>query len=70
MAALDSCDIAIALERVLHHVVKSLHRTRRQQFAVSLVAEGLVSQRQASVITGVSRDTIRKHARSATRGSH
>ena len=70
MAALDNCGIATALERVLHDVVKSLHRARRQQFAVSLVAEGLVSQRQASLMTGVSRDTIRKHVRSATRGSH
>ena len=61
MAALDGCGIETALERVLHDTVKSLHRKRRQEIAVSLVADGVVSQRQASVITGVSRDTIRKH---------
>ena len=69
MAALDDCSVETALERVLHDIVKSLNGSRRRQFAVSLVDEGAVSQRQASVITGVSRDTIRKHVRSAA-GEH
>ena len=70
VAALDDCGIETALERVLHDVVKPLNRARRQQFAVSLVEEGLVTQRQASAITGVSRDTIRKHVESGKRGEH
>ena len=67
VAALDDCSVETALERVLHDMVKSLNGSRRRQFAVSLVNEEVVSQRQASVITGVSRDTIRKHVRSAAR---
>ena len=70
MAAVDGCGIETALERVLHGTVKSLHRTRRQEIAVSLVSEGVVSQRQASVITGVSRDTIRKHVESGKQGDN
>jgi SpoVK/Ycf46/Vps4 family AAA+-type ATPase len=62
VAALEGDGVAAGLERVLHNVVKSLPRTQRQELAVSLAEEGLVSQRQASEITGVSRDTIRKHA--------
>ena len=62
VAALEGGGVERGLERVLHNVVKSLPRVQRQQLAVSLAEEGLVSQRQASVITGVSRDTIRKHA--------
>ena len=68
VAALDDCGVETALQRLLHDIVKSLHRTRRQEFAVSLAVEGVVSQRQASAITGVSRDTIRKHVQSATGG--
>ena len=65
LAALDGTDIGAGLQRVLHSLVESLPRMQRQQLAVSLAQEGLVSQRQASTITGVSRDTIRKHAESA-----
>ncbi len=69
MAAVDGCNIERALERVLRDTVRSLDRKRRQEIAVSLVEEGVVSQRQANVITGVSRDTIRKYATSGKRGS-
>lgn len=62
VAALEGDGIASGLERVLQNVVTSLPRAQRQELAVSLAEEGLVSQRQASEITGVSRDTIRKHA--------
>jgi SpoVK/Ycf46/Vps4 family AAA+-type ATPase len=62
LAALDGIPVELGLERVLRDVVQSLPRTRRKQLAVSLVEENLVSQRQASEITGVSRDTIRRHA--------
>lgn len=68
LAALDEITVEDGLERVLQDVVKSLPRAQRQQLAVSLVEEGLVSQRQASEITGVSRDTIRKHAQPAEGG--
>lgn len=68
VAALDGCSVETALERVLHDLVKSLNGTRRRQLAVSLAVDGVVSQRRVSAITGVSRDTIRKHLQSAPAG--
>ena len=65
LAALDECAIEEALEGVVHNVVGSLSRRQRRRFAVSLTSEGLTSQRRASAITGVSRDTIRRHLGSA-----
>lgn len=69
VAALDGCSVEVALERVLYDLVKSLNGARRRQFAVSLAVEGVVSQRQASAITGVSRDTIRRHLPSGAGGA-
>lgn len=60
MAALEGAQVEEVLERTLHDIVKSLSRAQLKQLAVSLVEEGLVSQRQACAYTGVSRDTIRK----------
>ena len=68
VAALEGCSVETALERVLHDLVKSLNGARRRQFAVSLAVDGVVSQRRVSAITGVSRDTIRKHLQSAAAG--
>ncbi len=68
VAALDGCSVETALEGVLHDLVKSLKGARRRQFAVSLAVDGVVSQRRVSAITGVSRDTIRKHLQSAAAG--
>ena len=68
VAALDECSVETALEGVLHDLVKSLNGARRRQFAVSLAVDGVVSQRRVSAITGVSRDTIRKHLQSAAAG--
>ena len=68
VSALDGCSVETALERVLHDLVKSLNGTRRRQLAVSLAVDGVVSQRRVSAITGVSRDTIRKHLQSAPAG--
>lgn len=65
-AALEGADVESGLEQVVHTIVRSLPRSQRQDLAVSLARERLVSQRQASEITGVSRDTIRKHAREGT----
>lgn len=68
VAALEGCSVETALEGVLHDLVKSLNGARRRQFAVSLAVDGVVSQRRVSAITGVSRDTIRKHLQSAAAG--
>lgn len=68
VSALEGCSVETALERVLHDLVKSLNGTRRRQLAVSLAVDGVVSQRRVSAITGVSRDTIRKHLQSAPAG--
>ena len=64
-AALDGVPLEAGLKRTVLGIGESLPRHRRQQFAVELAAAGIVSQRYASTITGVSRDTIRKHARMA-----
>ena len=61
IAALEGLEIEGGIERVLE-LVASLSRPRRQELAVALTEQGLLSQRQASEITGISRDTIRKHA--------
>ena len=68
VSALEGCSVETALERVLHDLVKSLNGARRRQLAVSLAVDGVVSQRRVSAITGVSRDTIRKHLQSAPAG--
>lgn len=68
VSALEGCSVETALERVLHDLVKSLNGARRRQLAISLAMDGVVSQRRVSAITGVSRDTIRKHLQSAPAG--
>ena len=68
VAALEGCSVETALERVLHDLVKSLNGARRRQLAVSLAVDRVVAQRRVSAITGVSRDTIRKHLQSAAAG--
>lgn len=60
-AALDGVSVESGLAEVLARVLDSRPRERRRRLAVSLVRDGVVSQRQASAITGASRDTIRKH---------
>lgn len=60
-AALDGVSLESGLEKVLTRVLDSRPREHRHRLAVSLVRDGVVSQRQASAITGASRDTIRKH---------
>ena len=67
VAALEDNEITEGLKQVLRNVVTSLPRKQCQKLAVSLVKESLLSQRKASTITGVSRDTIRKYAH-AVRG--
>lgn len=62
IAALEGTKIESGIESVLEHLVASLSRQRRQALAVALAEQGLLSQRQASEVTGISRDTIRKHA--------
>lgn len=60
-AALDGVSLESGLEKVLTRVLDSRPREHRRRLAVSLVRDGVVSQRQASAITGASRDTIRRH---------
>lgn len=68
IAALEGVEIEVGIKRVLEHLVTSLSRQRRQELAVGLTEQGLLSQRQASEVTGVSRDTIRKHAEPVEEG--
>jgi SpoVK/Ycf46/Vps4 family AAA+-type ATPase len=60
-AALNGGDLNAALERLVQTSAGSLDRAAKQTLALDLIGAGL-SQRQASDITGVSRDTIRKHS--------
>jgi SpoVK/Ycf46/Vps4 family AAA+-type ATPase len=61
MAALNGGQIEHQLEGVVRAAAESLGRDNRQDLALRLMRDAGVSQRQASEITGVSRDTIRKH---------
>jgi SpoVK/Ycf46/Vps4 family AAA+-type ATPase len=61
MAAINDEDLQVALEQLVQSYSASLDRGAKQTLAIDLIGAGL-SQRQVSDITGVSRDTIRKHA--------
>ncbi len=61
-AALKDENLETGLEFVVRDAAGNLTQTRRQQLAVALCSQGLASQRQASELTGISRDTIRKHS--------
>ncbi len=61
MAALNSGDIEHELEAIVKAAAESLGREDNQDLALRLSRVAGISQRQASEITGVSRDTIRKH---------
>lgn len=65
MAALNDGDIDHALTDLVQAVAEKLNRSERQELALVLVQEAGLSQRQASDMTGVSRDTIRKRERTA-----
>lgn len=62
-SALNDEGIDKALTQLVHAVAMELDRTERQELAVLLVSNAGLSQRQASELTGVSRDTIRKRER-------
>jgi hypothetical protein len=62
-SALNDEGIDKALTQLVHAVASDLDRAERQELAVLLVGEAGLSQRQASELTGVSRDTIRKRER-------
>ena len=66
-AALDGVPVEHALRKTIRDFVASLPRRRRQELAVALADRGTVSQRYASAVTGVSRDTIRKHVNASAR---
>ena len=67
-ATLDGVSVEDILKRTVQEIGAALPRRRRQDLAVALAGAGIVSQRYASAVTGVSRDTIRKHARAASPG--
>lgn len=69
VAAVEDCAIEVSLQRMLADTAKSQPRTQCQQLAIALVRDGIASQRLATQITGVSRDTIRKRLESAREGS-
>jgi len=55
----------IPLDEVVPLIIEknnALNRQQKRQLAILLASTGWVSQRQAHEITGVSRDTIRKHS--------
>jgi len=62
-AALSGKPLEVGLEQQLKDLIDSLGRSARKQLAFTLTGEGIMSQRQASSVTGISRGTIRKHAR-------
>ncbi len=64
VAVLEEADLEIGLQQTMGNIVADLSRAGRQKFAISLVEGNLLSQRQSSELTGVSRDTIRKHIHS------
>lgn len=68
VAAVEGCPVEESLGRVLCDTAKSLPRAQRRYLAVALVQGGITTQRLASQITGVARDTIRKGLGSAREG--
>ncbi len=60
-AALSPHGFERGLEEALKGHVERLSKSERAELATSLVTEGILSQRRANELTGVSRDTIRKH---------
>lgn len=63
MAALNGAGNEEALAELVKSMADRLDRPQRQELAQMLAQEAGVSQRQASEMTGVSRDTIRKRRR-------
>ncbi len=63
-AAVNQTSLADEISRVLRARVSELPKGDRSELAARLVSAGLVSQREAYDLTGVSRDTIRKVVRS------
>jgi len=64
-AALNGGGIEEGLFRLVNDVSEALDRNDRQELAIVLMHDAGLSQRQASDLTGVSRDTIRKRGRQA-----
>ena len=62
-ASLTDSDVESALRNVLRGRTDALSRPDRADLAAHLVRSGIASQREAHDITGVSRDTIRRHVK-------
>lgn len=68
-AAVTESPLAAQLTRIVRERAAALPRQERAALAARLVSGGLVSQREAYELTGVSRDTIRKVVRSGGEGA-
>ena len=58
---LDNSDIHAAIEPLVNERVEALSRSDRQAFALNLAQTTELSHHEINRLTGVSRDTIRKH---------
>lgn len=68
-AAVTESPLVEQLTRIVRDRAAALPRQERAELAARLVSGGLVSQREACELTGVSRDTIRKVVRSGGDGA-
>lgn len=69
-AAIEGADLNEVVVRMTSLMISGRSQRERLDLALTLDAQGSMSQRQISDLTGVSRDTIRRHRaeRSASRG--
>lgn len=61
MAALNGGNVEHELEEIVKTAADNLGRSEKRELAMRLMRDARLSQRRVSEITGVSRDTIRKH---------
>jgi SpoVK/Ycf46/Vps4 family AAA+-type ATPase len=64
-SAIRGHSVVDGLQRMIENRCKALSTSQRVKIAVRLVETGQLSQRKASELTGVSRDTIRRHVGSS-----
>lgn len=69
-AALGSGSLDEALTRIACARLQGLPPQQRASLVASIVSSGAMSQRRASALTGVSRDTIRKYADQSKEARH
>ena len=64
-SAIHGHSVVDGLQRMIEDRCKALNASQRVKIAVGLVETGQLTQRKASEVTGVSRDTIRRRLSSA-----